>query len=280
MYDLTIPNLRKLFVPDPGFTMFECDLKGADAQVVAWDSGDEDLMEAFRQGLDVHAKNAADMLGEKFTRLSADDPQRKRLRQGMKRAVHATNYLTTPRNLARANGWTVREAEDFIRRWFQLHPAIQLWHRRIEADLSTTRTVRNAFGYRRIYFERLDQCLTNAVAWVPQSSVAINCFKGALNIRRAQKAGAFDPGLQFLLQNHDSLVGQVPSHKLWLLLEAKPLLYVTTPYPNPLVIPWDLKVSSKSWGDCKDMNWDDLPRRPVVDTNKLASDLRDHAPVN
>lgn len=265
-FDLTVPNLRKMFVPDPGWTLFEVDLKGADAQVVAWDSGDELLKDAFRQGLDVHSFNA-DTMDEPDWRavrsLSKDDPKRQEVRNAYKSAIHGTNYLGTARAIARHPRikWTVHRAEQFQRKWFSLHPAIQLWHRRIEADLYASRTVKNAFGYRRIFFDRLDQCLTNAVAWIPQSSVAINCFKGALNIRRAQKVGTFDPDLQFLIQVHDSLVGQVKTDKLYLLSQARDLLHVTTPYPDPLVIPWDLKTSDKSWGDCKSTSWDSLPRQ-------------------
>jgi DNA polymerase I len=259
MDKLIVPNMRRMFVPDLGHLMFEIDLKGADAQVVAWDAGDEDLKDAFRKGLDVHAKNAGDMLGDKFTQLSPDDPARKALRQDQKRAVHATNYLSTPRNLAAACGWTVYEAERWQRRWFSLHPMIKLWHKRIEADLATTRTIKNAFGYRIIFFDRLDQCLTNAVAWIPQSSVAINCFRGALNVRRAQLAGQFDPDLQFLIQVHDSWLGQVPLNKTYLLRQMHEFIKVTTPYPDPLIIPWDLKTSTKSWGDCKETKWETLP---------------------
>ena len=40
---LAMPNLRRLLGPDPGWTLFEIDLKGADARVVAWDAGDQSL---------------------------------------------------------------------------------------------------------------------------------------------------------------------------------------------------------------------------------------------
>lgn len=264
MDKLTIPNMRKMFVPDPGYMLFEVDLKGADAQVVAWDSEDELLMQAFREGLDVHAFNA-DTMDEPDWRavrgLSKDDPKRREVRDAYKSAIHGTNYLGTPKAIAHHPRvrWTVHRAEQFQKKWFSLHPKIQLWHKRIEADLATTRTVRNAFGYRRIFFDRLDQCLTNAVAWIPQSSVAINCFKGALAVRRAQKAGEFDPDLQFLIQVHDSWLGQVPLNKTHLIRQMQPLLHITTPYPDPLVIPWDLKTSTISWGDCKGTSWDSLP---------------------
>ena len=60
-----LPNVRKLFVPDPGYLIGEVDLVGSEAQIIAWDAGDEDLKAAFRAGLNVHLKNARDVFPER-----------------------------------------------------------------------------------------------------------------------------------------------------------------------------------------------------------------------
>ena len=54
---IALPNVRKIFIPDPGYLIGEVDLSGAEAQVVAWAAGDEDLKKAFRAGINVHIKN-------------------------------------------------------------------------------------------------------------------------------------------------------------------------------------------------------------------------------
>ena len=38
-----MPNIRKLYVPDPGYEIFDIDFSGADAQVVAWEADDKPL---------------------------------------------------------------------------------------------------------------------------------------------------------------------------------------------------------------------------------------------
>ena len=58
---IELPNIHKLFIPDPGHFIAEADLSSAEAQVVAWEAGDQDLMEAFKAGLNVHIKNARDV---------------------------------------------------------------------------------------------------------------------------------------------------------------------------------------------------------------------------
>jgi DNA polymerase-1 len=244
MTAITLPNVRKLFIPDPGYTMFDADLKGADAQVVAWEAEDEDLKAAFRAGVDVHSKNAEDMLGATFTQLSGHARDAKR--QETKKGVHATNYGGAARTLAITLGWTVHDADRFQRRWFALHPGIKNnFHNRIQADLHRNRTITNAFGFRRVYFDRPDACFTEALAWKPQSVVALNSFIGALQLEEKF------PSVQILLQDHDSLVFQFPTSQIPPAAMILSALTAVTPYPDPLRIPWELKSSTKSWGDCR-----------------------------
>lgn len=239
---LILPNVRKLFVPDPGYTMFEADLVGADAQIVAWEAEDEDLKKAFREGLDVHVKNAEDMFGTSFTKLTGHARDAKR--QECKRTVHLTNYGGTPRTIAIAIGWTTHEADTFQRRWFSLHPGIKTnFQGRTSAELNRNRTIYNKYGYRRVYFGRMDSCYTEALAWKPQSSVALTTYYGAFSLE------AKYPQVEILLQDHDSLLFQVPNLKIPEASSIKKALEIITPYDDPLIIPWSLSSSTISWGD-------------------------------
>jgi len=248
---IVLPNVRKIFIPDPGYTFFECDLAGADAQVVAWRAEDEDLKAAFRAGLDVHSKNAEDMWGGAFTSLQGVARYKKR--QQLKQGVHATNYGTTSRTIAGILGWTVHEAETFMTRWFSIHPKIgpitrkDSWHYRVQKQLDATKTITNGFGYRRVYFDRPDECFTEALAWDPQSTVALVSFHGAVQLESRQ------PDVEALLQNHDSIAFQLLTKSVTpeRIERIKKDLEFPVPYSDPLTIRVDLKKSSVSWGDCK-----------------------------
>lgn len=243
---LVLPNVRKLIIPDPGYEIYEADLAGADAQVVAWEAEDEDLKLAFRAGLDVHSKNAEDMWGSGFTSLSGHARHSKR--QQNKVAVHLTNYGGTARTLAITQGWTVHEADRFQRKWFGLHPGIKSkFHGKVERALNTTKTVQNAFGFRRPYFDRPQQCFGEALAWIPQSTVALNTYLGAFRLEDRI------PEVEILLQVHDSLVFQLPVTSKVSAADIKNALRVETPYPDPLYIPWGLKRSARSWGECEEV---------------------------
>jgi DNA polymerase-1 len=244
----TMPNVRKMFVPDPGYTIFDVDLAGADAQVVAYEAEDHDLIQAFKEGLDVHDKNSRELWGPAYTGLAGDKhggPKAAKRRE-TKQAVHATNYGGSARTIAKVLGWTVREAESFQRRWFSLHPGIKAnFHGRIESSLSQRRMVSNRFGYRRVYFDRIDSCFTEALAWVPQSTVAEVSFRGGIQLASAC------PWIEMLLQVHDSLVFQVKHGDENRLDEIRSGLAYPIPYPVPLTIQWGLARSRVSWGECE-----------------------------
>lgn len=246
-----LPNIRRLFIPDPGHIILDCDLSGADAQVVAWEAEDEDLKDAFRKGLKLHKKNAADMWGEKFTKLTEGTHEYDRLYDEIKKGVHAANYLVSARTLAITLGWTIREAETFLDRWFSLHPGIRNWHDRTARSLETSRSVTNRFGFRIFYFDRIDNVLSEAVAWLPQSTIAHTCFRGALQVRDHL------PWVRILIQVHDSLVMQIPRKRLSDILLVQQHLLNTIPYPDPLTIQWGLALSPKSWGDIQKFSWEE-----------------------
>lgn len=241
-----LPNIRKLFTPDPGWIFFDLDLDRADLQVVVWEAEDDGLKAALREGVDIHCLNAKTLfnLSAPVGEIKARHPAQRQLAKSW---VHGTDYGGGPRTMAAACGITVHQAERMQARWFEAHPGIKRWHERVAGDLARTRTVWNKFGYRRFYFDRVDEVLPEALAWIPQSTVAITI--NSIWLR-------FDEELpndcQVLLQVHDSLAGQVRFDRATeTLARMRELSAIEIPYPDPLVIPVGIKTSQMSWGDCE-----------------------------
>lgn len=235
---LTVPNLRKCFVVDPGYVMVDADLKGADARTVAWEADDEPLKYAFRKGIDIHTYNAQTL----FPGETIDYAKRQRA----KIACHAVNYVCGERTLAEHIGTTVGEARSFINQWFTLHPGIRDWHHRTDRQLRSRKWVENKFGYRRTYFDRPEGILPEAIAWIGQSTTAcaINRAIVALNAEMGDE-------IQILLQTHDNVTFQIPEDALdaaWLRITTA--MMITVPYSDPMPMPCDYKVGY-SWGELK-----------------------------
>jgi len=236
-----LPNIRKLFLPDPGYIICDCDLAQADAQVVAWEAHDEDLKEIFRDPkLDLHDENARAIFGNVT----------KKNRPLAKAGVHLTNYGGKARTCAGALGITVHEAERFQKTWFAAHPGIKEWHHRVEGQLMSERRVTNAFGNMRHYFDRVESLLPQALAWIPQSTVALVIDRGLVALDENV------PEVEILMQVHDSVVMQFKqAHFPHILTKIKAHLEIVVPYDDPLIIPTSADISDKSWGDVYPVDW-------------------------
>jgi DNA polymerase I-like protein with 3'-5' exonuclease and polymerase domains len=246
------PNLRRAIVFDPGHVGWEPDLAGADARVVAWDADDALMKQLFREGWSIHAQRAKEIYGAS----AGEDGRKEPYYTLAKKGGHLWNYGGKARTMAASLGVTVAEADKIIKRLSALHPGVVAWHKRVSKQLAETNTITNAFGYRIIYFKRPDEALTDALAWIGQGTVACAINRAMVNIDDGIDAGQL-PNTEFLMQQHDSLVGQTRA-ELW--PAAKPLIKaaferVVIPYPDPLVIPPDLKTSTTSWGNMEKEKW-------------------------
>lgn len=227
--------------------MFDTDLSKADLRIVAWEADDAELKSMLREGRDPYVETAREYYRDPSITKTRSDGSIHPAYDRFKRFSHGTNYLGTPHGLSgRISGLSIHEADRAQKWYFGKYPAIKKWHERVINQVKTKHYVENVWGYRRYYFDRIDDALfRQAVAWIPQSTVALLINKIWLRIWDEYKH------IWILLQVHDSLVGQFPSHRLVECQEQleKAADYVI-PYMDPLVIPVGIKCSDKSWGDC------------------------------
>lgn len=255
--DFTLPNIRSMYGPDSDFTFFDMDLDRADLQVVVWEADDPMLKAALRMGADIHLLNTygidnvepppLEELVETHPKYADHRGPRKHKREFSKVFCHATNYLGKPKTVAAHTGRTIHEIDSAQKRWFAAHPGILAWHERVTRQVTKYRFIENRFGYRWYIFDRIDeQLLPAAVAWIPQSTVGIVINRAWLAFHDSL------PEVQVLLQVHDSLAGQFPTHRTdYLMPRMREASRIIIPYEDPLIIPTGIKTSAVSWGDCQ-----------------------------
>lgn len=264
------PSIRRLFIPKKGYILFEADLKRADPQVCAKESGEESLLQVFRDGADVYTDMGKWIYG--LPKISQEQ------RQYNKNAINGINYSAQAKTMATTLHTTQDKAALYIERWrgpTGLYPGIGRWHRRVDVQLLKTNTVRNIYGFRRFYTDRHDNLLPKALAWICSSAVSVTINRGmkhvfgpnvhGLSIAKEDRYDPWSgreyialPQIQLLLQIHDSIIGQFPAE---MTKEIVPLIVermeVEIPYEKPLVIPVTMKVGDRgqAWGDLQ--SWKD-----------------------
>lgn len=249
------PNIRSMFVPDQGYVFFDGDLDRADLQVVAWEANDALLKAALRMGADIHLLNAfvlvnqdpppIEELVEAHPRYWTHRRPLSSIREFAKVFCHGTNYGGGARTMAANTGRTVHEIDRAQKIWFGAHPGIKSWQDRIKAQVLKHRFVENRFGYRWYIFDRIDSIIPEAIAWIPQSTVSNVINKIWVNIHENL------PEVEVLMQVHDSLAGQFPIGTADASARIKAQSQIVIPYEDPLIIPFGLKTSEISWGECR-----------------------------
>lgn len=235
-----LPNIRKLFVPDEGMTFFDIDLDSADLRIVVWESDCKEMKQMFAEGLKPYVEVAKEYYRDPS--IDKHHPSYKLF----KALCHGTNYLGTPSGLSGRIGLLVNEVER-IQQWYYSHfPEIKRWQDDLCARVRSDRYVQNVFGYRGWFFDRIEGTVLNqAVAWVPQSTVGCLINRGYRNIHDNEQ------DIQVLLQVHDSLAGQFPTHlRDQSVRKILDHCSVPLPYAEPLIIPVGLVTSEESWGAC------------------------------
>lgn len=238
---LELPNVRTLFLPDPGHTFFDIDLSSADLRIVTWESDCTEMKAMLREG-----KNPYVEIAKEYYRDPSITKKHPRYRD-FKSLAHGTHYLGTAKGLSDRIGLSVHEVDTVQKWYFGKFPAIKAWQEDFKDQVAKRRYIENIFGYRCYIFDRIEGTVYNqAIAWLPQSTVAclINRAYVAIDEQLRQ--------VEVLLQVHDSLAGQFPTHlKDWAIAEIVRLSQITLPYDDPLSIPVGVKTSDKSWGDCE-----------------------------
>lgn len=136
-------EIRKCFVPEPGSLFFSADYSQIELRIMAHLSGDENMTEAFREGLDIHRATAAKIWKEPLDEVT--DAQRKKAKQ----ANFGIIYGITAFGLAQRMGIPNGEARQLIQDYFATFPKV---HAFMENAIMTAREKKYAetmFGRRR-----------------------------------------------------------------------------------------------------------------------------------
>lgn len=193
--------IRKLFLADEGKMLIEADLSQAEARVVAYLAGETRLIECFEGGGDIHTKNAANIFRKAEGEVSSEE------RDIAKRIIHASNYGMGPNTFSQQAGVSVAEAKRLLNLYFATYPRINVWHMQTRDLIRKSRTMRTPMGRTRTFFNRWSEELyKEALAFVPQSTVADLLNEGLLALYNAKL-----PGVDLLLQVHDSVLCQAPT---------------------------------------------------------------------
>jgi len=207
-------SIRKIFIPANQEQLFlSADYSQIELRILAHLSGDEALVSAFKQDLDIHSFTASLIFGE------ADDKITRQMRNAAKTVNFGIIYGMSAYGLSKDLGIQQDRAQDFIDAYFKRYPGVQDY-----ISSQTEKAKRLGFVTtlmeRRRYVPEINS--TNEHTYQFAQRVAINApvqgtasdlIKAAM-IEIHCQLKANQSSTKMIIQVHDELVFSVPKNEL------------------------------------------------------------------
>lgn len=215
-------KIRQAFIPsEEGWVMFAADYSQIELRVLAHISGDEGLIEAFRNDMDIHTKTAMDVFHVSQDEVTSD----------MRRQAKAVNfgivYGISDYGLSQNLGITRKEAAQFIERYFESYPKVKEYMEQIVQEAKMKGYVTTLLNRRRYIPEitsrnfNLRSFAERTAMNTPIQGSAADIIKKAM-IDMSQRLKQEGLKTRLLLQVHDELIFEAPKEEIEKLIEIVP----------------------------------------------------------
>lgn len=207
---------KEIFIASPGYCFIERDYSQIEVRILAYIADDELLIEAFRQGVDIHDQNTADLFSiplgthnknqRDFSKIylyggimyggSASTVRKQAMSRLYLRAKpHERKNVVIP---------TVKEIEVLQNAWLAKHLSVRLYQQGIETEVRKERKLTTCLGRTRIFLGSLHDIIRAAYNF-PIQGTAADIISGAMLL--LDEAMPEPNGMD--LQVHDSILFEV-----------------------------------------------------------------------
>ncbi len=228
-------RVREAFVAPAGSLIASADYSQIELRIMAHISGDEALIKAFKDGIDVHRATAAEVFGLAAADVSSEQ------RRYAKVINFGLIYGMSAFGLAKALSIDNTAAKNYIERYFARFAGVKQY-------MDETRLAAKSKGYvetvmgRRLYLPEINSPngprragAERAAINAPMQGTAADLIKLSMNAVQ-RELDAKQLNTKMIMQVHDELVFEVPSDELdWLKAEIPRLMAGVAQLKVPLV---------------------------------------------
>jgi DNA polymerase-1 len=202
-------EIRAAFIPDEGWDLITADYSQIELRLLAHMSRDPVLVDAFTNGEDIHTRTAAEVFHVNPLMVNAD------MRRGAKAVNFGIVYGQTPFGLAQQLGIERKEAELYIRRYFERYSGVREFIDKTIEEVRQSGVAKTLLGRRRPIPDMHSRNPTargfaeRTAVNTPLQGTAADLIKIAM-IRIHRRFEEHKIRARMLLQVHDELVLEAP----------------------------------------------------------------------
>jgi DNA polymerase I len=241
-------EIRAAFVPRDGWVLLVADYSQIELRLLAHMSKDPLLVSAFRNGEDIHTRTAAEVFGTPPLMVTSE------MRRNAKAVNFGIVYGQTPWGLAAQLGIDRKEAEVYIRNYFERYSGVKKFIDRTIEEVRKTGVAKTLLGRERPIPD-MNARNPNARSFAERTAVntplqgtAADLIKMAM-IRIDRQLTERNSAAKMLLQVHDELVLEAPPEEV---AELKQLVKREMENVYTLEVPLIVDVGTgANWRDAK-----------------------------
>ena len=202
-------QIREAFIAKEGHSLISADYSQIELRLVAHVAQETTMLQAFRDGVDIHSQTAAEVFGVPLADMDSETRRKaKAINFGI---IYGISGFGLARQLSIPRG----EAQDYIKAYFARFPGIQAYMEETKIKAREDKFVETLFG-RRIHIGEIASSNPNMRNFAERQAInapiqgsAADIIKRAMIAMPAAIAKA-DLGISMLLQVHDELIFEVP----------------------------------------------------------------------
>ena len=228
-------RVREAFVAPAGSVIASADYSQIELRIMAHLSGDEALLRAFTEGLDVHRATAAEVFSLAPEQVSSEQ------RRYAKVINFGLIYGMSAFGLARSLGIDNTAARNYIDRYFQRYPGVKNYMDETRLSAKARGYVETVFG-RRLYLPEINSPngprrggAERQAINAPMQGTAADLIKLSM-VKVQHVLDAQQRGTRMIMQVHDELVFEVPGSEVeWVRAEIPRLMASVAELKVPLL---------------------------------------------
>ncbi|MEY4561621.1 MAG: hypothetical protein RLZZ618_898, partial [Pseudomonadota bacterium] len=228
-------RVREAFIAPPGHVIMSADYSQIELRIMAHISGDENLLRAFAEGMDVHRATASEIFSVEPAAVSSEQ------RRYAKVINFGLIYGMSAFGLASNLGIERSAAASYIERYFTRYPGVKNYMDETRASAKDRGFVETVFG-RRLWLPEINSPngprragAERAAINAPMQGTAADLIKFAM-IAVQRTLDTQGMGTRMVMQVHDELVLEVPKEELeWARVEIPRLMAGVAELKVPLL---------------------------------------------
>lgn len=239
-------KVRMGFVPEDGNILISADYSQIELRVLAHFSQDEALIEAFKNGKDIHRHTASIIFK------CSEEEVTEEMRRRAKSVNFGIIYGLQAFGLSKQLGIPVNEAKNFIESYFESFPKVKNFVREVIEEVKETGEVRTLYGRRRVFPDLYKKSIQDNLYLSASQRMALNTkIQGTaadiIKIAMIELDKKLPENAKIILQIHDELLIECPEN---IFGEVKKIVKVVMENCCNLNVPLTVDIGyGKNWSE-------------------------------